>query len=412
MNKFDKFYKKDIETRQTIIKDTYDVDAYFSPLKEERYNNMIENAITTFETPMGIAPNFKMNDNIYTIPMVTEEPSVIAAQSNAAKILGEYGGIRAKVESNLMRGQIAFPNPKPEWLIYLSEHKDELIQLSKKSHPSIIKRGGGVRDLTFEIKEQDGLIPFLIIYAYVDTKEAMGANMINTIMEALKLHLEEKFESKATMAILSNLATESIVEADFKIPCSALKYSNEIGLRFKEANDLAHLDPYRATTHNKGIMNGIDALALATGNDTRAIEAAVHAYASLSGQYQPLSSYRYEQGYIHGKIQLPLTIGTVGGTLKLNPKAQMAHTILGRPSKVELMMLMASVGLAQNFAAIYALITDGIQKGHMNLHSRALAIQEGTHEDEMYELLKQLSTKEIKNSQTVQEILKSIRKEK
>lgn len=412
MNLFDKFYKKDIKTRQAIIKDKFDVEAYFSPLKEEHYDNMIENAITTFELPMGIAPNFKMNNEVYTIPMVTEEPSVIAAQSNAAKILGNHGGIKAKLHSNLMRGQIAFPNPKPEWLMYLGENKEKLIQLSKESHPSIVKRGGGVRDLSFEIKEQDELIPFLIIYAYVDTKEAMGANIINTIMEALKVNLELAFNSKATMAILSNLATESIVEANFKIPITALKFSREIGLRFKEASDLAHLDPYRATTHNKGVMNGIDAVAIATGNDTRAIEAAIHAYASLSGQYQPLTSYRYDNEYIYGKIQLPLTIGTVGGTLKLNPKAQMAHTILGQPNKEELMMLMASVGLAQNFAAIYALITDGIQKGHMSLQSRALVIQEGADENEIEEVLKQLKTKEVKSSETVQKILKTIRNTK
>lgn len=409
MNEFDKFYKKDVKTRREIIKNKYNIKELFVPLKEQNYDNMIENAITTFELPMGIVPRFKMNDKIYTIPMVTEEPSVIAAQSNAAKILGKHGGIKAKVLSNLMRGQIAFPNPKAEWLIYLSQNKDKLIDKSKEAHPSIVKRGGGVKELTFEIKERDGLTPFLILYAYVDTKEAMGANIINTIMEYLKLDLETEFDTRATMAILSNLATESLVEANFIIPVTSLKFSEEIGQRFKEANDLAHLDPYRATTHNKGVMNGIGALAIATGNDTRAIEAAVHAYASLGGQYHPLTSYRIEEGYIHGKIQCPITIGTVGGTLKLNPKAQLAHTILEKPNKEELMMLMASIGLAQNFAAIYALTTDGIQKGHMNLHLRALAIQEGAQDNEIKEVLKQLNNLVNKDSKTVQNILKSIR---
>lgn len=412
MNSFDKFYKKDIKTRQTILNENYDVKDFFTHLKEENYNNMIENAITTFELPMGIAPNFIMNNKNYTIPMVTEEPSVIAAQSNAAKILGQAGGIQAKVLSNLMRGQIAFPNPKNEWLSYLNLNKDKLIELSKEAQPSIVKRGGGVRNLTFEIKEKEGLTPFLIIYAYVDTKEAMGANMINTIMEALKKHLEIEFQAKATMAILSNLATESMVEASFKLPTKSLKFDHEIGQKFKEASDLAQLDPYRATTHNKGVMNGIDAIAIATGNDTRAIAAAIHAYASLSGQYTALTSYDHDDAYIYGKIKCPITVGTVGGTLKLNPKAQMAHTILGHPNKEELMMLMASVGLAQNFAAIYALITDGIQKGHMGLQSRALAIQEGAKEEEIETVLKELNKHTIKNSKTVQEILKKIREEK
>ena len=410
MNLFDKFYKKNIKTRQDIIKKKYGVDGFFRPLKVEHYDNMIENAITSFELPMGVAPNFIMNNKNYTIPMVTEEPSVIAAQSNAAKILGQHGGIQARVLSNLMRGQVAFPNPQVEWLEYLNNHKNELMEITRVAHPSILKRGGGVRDLSFEIKEQNGLTSFLILYAYVDTREAMGANMINTIMEALKEHLEDQFQTKATMAILSNLATESLVEANFKIPSSSLKFSDQIGQRFLEASDLAHIDPYRAATHNKGVMNGIDALALATGNDTRAIEAAIHSYASLSGQYQALTSYRYKDGYIYGKIQCPLTVGTVGGTLKLNPKAQLAHKILGSPNKEELMMLLASVGLAQNFAAIYALITDGIQKGHMSLQSRALALQEGAKDFEIDTVLKELSQRKIKNSQAINEILKELRK--
>lgn len=409
MNLFSKFYKKTIQERQIILKNKYDIEDYFVPLKEEHFNTMIENAITTFELPMGIAPNFKMNDNIYSIPMVTEEPSVIAAQSNAAKILKEHDGIQASILSNLMRGQIAFPNPKPEWLDFLNENSDKLIHISNKAHPSIVNRGGGVKKLTYEVKEKEGLIPFLILYAFVDTKEAMGANMINTIMEAMKNFLETQFKSKATMAILSNLATESIVEAKFKIPTSALKYSQEIGLRFQEASDLAKLDPYRAATHNKGIMNGIDALALATGNDTRAIEAAVHAYASLDGQYQGLSTYKFDNEYIYAKLCLPITVGTVGGTLKLNPKAQMAQTILENPNKETLMMLMASVGLAQNFAAVYALITEGIQKGHMNLHLKTLALQEGVKESELENLFQELKSKENKDSKTIKEILYNLR---
>lgn len=412
MNKYNKFYEKNLATRQAIIKDAYPIKQFFSSFKEEHFDNTIENAITTYELPMGIAPNFRMNGKIYTIPMVTEEPSVIAAQSNAAKILGQHGGIKAKVLSNLMRGQIAFPNPKQEWLGFLKNNSEKIIEISNEAQPSIVERGGGVKKLSYEVKEQDGLIPFLILYAFVDTKEAMGANMVNTIMEAIKNFLEKEFNSKATMAILSNLATESIVEAKFKLPTDALKFSNEIGLRFQEASDLAQLDPYRAATHNKGIMNGIDAVALATGNDTRAIEAAIHSYASLEGQYQGLTSYKYDEEYIYGKIQLPITVGTVGGTLKLNPKAQMAQTILEHPKKETLMMLLASVGLAQNFAAIYALITDGIQKGHMNLHFKSLALQEGVKENELEEVLKQLNLKDNKDSQTIKSILNNLRKKK
>lgn len=409
MNPFHKFYKKSLRKRQEIIKNEFSTSQFFQPLQEKDYDNMIENAITTYEIPMGIAPNFVMNNQSYTIPMVTEEPSVIAAQSNAAKIIGINGGIEANIQQNLMRGQLAFPNPTEKEIQYLKDNIKPIQKIGNKAHPSIVKRGGGIKDIKIELKTNPSYTDFLIIYVFIDTKEAMGANIINTIMEHLKTYLERELEMKATMGILSNLATESVVSATCSIDVSTLKYSDTIGQRFQEASHLALVDPYRATTHNKGIMNGIDALALATGNDTRAIESAAHAYASLQDQYKPLSTWTYQDDIIIGKIELPITVGSVGGTIKMNPKTQMAREILGNPNKETLMKLLASVGLAQNFAALYALITDGIQKGHMNLQARALAISVGTKEDELDVVLEKLQAEKNINTETVKTILDKLR---
>ena len=378
---YTKYYKKDIAARKAVLvqDERYDV-TLDTPLPESIYDNMIENAITTYELPMGVAPGFLINGKDVVMAMVTEEPSVIAAASNAAKIFQRNGGISSHVESRFMRGQIAFANPENphEMMHYIENNFSELQHIAHTAYPSIVKRGGGLHKIETKYVMNPDKTHFLIVYLIVDTQEAMGANMINTMLEAVKGSLAETFGTDALMGILSNLTTESVVHASVRLNPGTLKHSDLIASRIKQASDLAMVDPYRAATHNKGIMNGIDAVVLASGNDWRAIEAAVHSYASLSGTYQPLTKWAVaDNGDILGSITLPMPIGSVGGSMGIHPKAQLARKIMKFENAQELMMMIASVGLAQNFAAIYALTTDGIQKGHMALHARSLALQAG-----------------------------------
>ncbi len=410
MENFNKFYKRKLHERQSIIHKKFNTRDCHTYLEEDVYDNMIENAITTFEIPMGIAPGLIINKEEYIIPMATEEPSVIAAQSNAAKIIKINGGINAEIISNTMIGQVAFQNPKESFIDYLEANKKHLFKIANKAKPSIVARGGGIKDITWEIKTRDNINPFLIIYAEIDTQEAMGANIVNTIMEAIKKELEKEFQTHAVMAILSNNAQKSLVKASCVIDPKTLKNSDTIADRIQEASELAWVDPYRAATHNKGIMNGISALALASGNDTRAIEAAAHSYASISGQYSPLAIWTTQNDKIYGEITIPITIGTVGGTINLNPKAKLARTILNNPNKEEMMMISASVGLAQNFAALYALCTDGIQKGHMSLQAKSLILNCGASLEELDTILEETEDLESLDQKTVEQLLINIRK--
>ena len=386
---FDKFYLKPIEERKRILKqhlkydDTLDV---FLPI--EVGNHMIENYLTNYEIPMGVALNFLINDKEYLVPMATEEPSVIAAASHAAKIIKNNGGFSSFVISRLMTGQIIFHKvKKPLELLHLIEqHQKDLMHVANLSHPKIVELGGGLRSLQTQIIED-----FVVIYATIDTKDAMGANTINTILEAMSDYLKTVTEESILMSILSNLSTECLVEAYCEIDPKMLKHSDVIAEKISDASLIAHLDPYRATTHNKGIMNGISAVVLATGNDTRAIEASLHSYASLGGKYESLTHWTInKKGNIVGSIRIPMAVGTVGGTIDIHPKALLSKKILGFKSTEELMTIIASVGLAQNFAALYALTTDGINKGHMQLHAKSLALQAGASGDEVFHVIKGL----------------------
>lgn len=376
-------------------------------------DQLTENVLSTFDLPFSLAPYFLINGRDYALPMVTEEPSVVAAASFAAKLIQRSGGFTTQVHQRQMIGEIALTDVEDVEVASkrILEDKETLLQLANKAYPSIVKRGGGARDLWVENKGD-----FLIVYLAVDPKEAMGANMLNTMLEALTDRIQELSGGQALMAILSNLATRSLVSArcaiDFKALSRNPEEAIEIAHRMELASQLAQVDPYRAATHNKGIFNGIDALVLATGNDWRAIEAGAHAYAAQSGSYKGLSHWTShpKEKKLYGEITLPMPVATKGGSIGLNPTVQVSHRLLGEPSAIELAGIIASLGLAQNFAALKALVTTGIQAGHMKLQARSLALLAGAKEEEVPRLVSQLLENKPFNLEKAQTLLQELRK--
>ena len=376
-------------------------------------DQLTENVLSTFDLPFSLAPYFLINGRDYVLPMVTEEPSVVAAASFAAKLIQRSGGFTTQVHQRQMIGEIALTDVEDRNTASkrILEDKETLLQMANEAYPSIVKRGGGARDLWVENKGD-----FLIVYLAVDPKEAMGANMLNTMLEALTDRIQELSGGQALMAILSNLATRSLVSArcaiDFKALSRNPEEAIEIAHRMELASQLAQVDPYRAATHNKGIFNGIDALVLATGNDWRAIEAGAHAYATQSGSYKVLSHWtsQPEEKKLYGEITLPMPVATKGGSIGLNPTVQVSHRLLGEPSAIELAGIIASLGLAQNFAALKALVTTGIQSGHMKLQARSLALLAGAKEEEVPRLVSQLLENKPFNLEKAQTLLQELRK--
>ena len=376
-------------------------------------DQLTENVLSTFDLPFSLAPYFLINGRDYVLPMVTEEPSVVAAASFAAKLIQRSGGFTTQVHQRQMIGEIALTDVEDRNTASkrILEDKETLLQLANEAYPSIVKRGGGARDLWVENKGD-----FLIIYLAVDPKEAMGANMLNTMLEALTDRIQELSGGQTLMAILSNLATRSLVSARCAIDFKALSRNPdeaiEIAHRMELASQLAQVDPYRAATHNKGIFNGIDALVLATGNDWRAIEAGAHAYAAQSGSYKGLSHWTSQpkEKKLYGEITLPMPVATKGGSIGLNPTVQVSHRLLGEPSAIELAGIIASLGLAQNLAALKALVTTGIQAGHMKLQARSLALLAGAKEEEVPRLVSQLLENKPFNLEKAQTLLQELRK--
>ena len=376
-------------------------------------DQLTENVLSTFDLPFSLAPYFLINGRDYVLPMVTEEPSVVAAASFAAKLIQRSGGFTTQVHQRQMIGEIALTDVRDVEMASkrILEDKETLLQLANEAYPSIVKRGGGARDLWVENKGN-----FLIVYLAVDPKEAMGANMLNTMLEALTDRIQKLSGGQALMAILSNLATRSLVSArcaiDFKALSRNPEEAIEIAHRMELASQLAQVDPYRAATHNKGIFNGIDALVLATGNDWRAIEAGAHAYAAQSGSYKGLSHWTSQpkEKKLYGEITLPMPVATKGGSIGLNPTVQVSHRLLGEPSAIELAGIIASLGLAQNFAALKALVTTGIQAGHMKLQARSLALLAGAKEEEVPRLVSQLLENKPFNLEKAQTLLQELRK--
>ena len=378
-------------------------------------NEMVENVLGTLALPFGLAPGFQVDGQETQVPMVTEEPSVIAAASYAAGLIKRSGGFQTQVHKRQMIGQVALyeVSHKEEASQAITEAKEELLQLANQAYPSIVKRGGGARDLWTEVKGD-----FLICYLSVDPKEAMGANMLNTMLEALVDPLEDLSEGQGLMAILSNLATDALVTAschiDYRFLSRNPKEAAEIAQKIALASQLAAVDPYRAATHNKGIFNGIDAVVLATGNDWRAIEAGGHTYASRTGQAQGLSNWmdHPEQQVLEGQLTLPMPIATKGGSIGLNPSVQVAHDLLGNPDAQTLARIIVSVGLAQNFAALKALVSTGIQHGHMKLQAKSLALLAGASPSEVAPVVQALLEDKPFNLEKAQAILENIRQSK
>ena len=375
-------------------------------------DQLSENVVGTFSLPYSIIPELVVNGQDYTVPYVTEEPSVVAAASYASKIIKRSGGFTAQVHQRQMIGQVAlYQVAEPEKAQEkIANKKVELLELANQAYPSIVKRGGGARDLHVEqIKSETD---FLVVYLHVDTQEAMGANMLNTMLEALKPVLEELSQGQSLMGILSNYATDSLVTASCRIAFRYLSPQRDQGREIAEkialASQFAQVDPYRAATHNKGIFNGIDAILIATGNDWRAIEAGAHAFASRDGHYQGLSQWTLdlEREELIGEMTLPMPVATKGGSIGLNPRVALSHELLGNPSAKELAQIIVSIGLAQNFAALKALVSTGIQQGHMKLQAKSLALLAGASESEVAPLVERLIADKTFNLETAQQYLK------
>ena len=352
-------------------------------------DKMIENVVGVFGLPMGVALNFLINNRDYVIPLVVEEPSIVAGLSGAARLARLGGGFVAEEVTPILIGQVQVVldgDPEAAKAVLL-ENKEEILALANSLHPKMVARGGGALDIeVFDYKaEHDGRL-MVVMHLLVDTRDAMGANLVNTMCEGVASLAETLTGGKVFLRILSNLTDRAVARAKVRIPIQNLEGKGYTGEEVRDgivlANDLALADPYRAATHNKGIMNGVDAVAIATGNDWRAIEAAAHAYAAASGRYKALTVWRKDEpGYLVGEIAIPMKVGTVGGSLETNPSVRINHRLLGSPNASELAGIMAAIGLAQNFAALRSLSTDGIQQNHMNLHARSVASSAGVSEE-------------------------------
>ena len=353
-------------------------------------DGMIENVIGRFELPLGIATNFQINGKDYLIPMAVEEPSVVAAASYMAKLARSSGGFEAYSDRPIMRAQIQImgiedlQNAKERIL----KHKSELINAANEKDSTLVSLGGGCEDIEVHLFEDTPSGPMLILHLLVDVRDAMGANTVNTMAEYIAPKVEKISQGQVRLRILSNLADKRLATASVKIASSQFETpdynGNEVIKGILEAASFAAVDPYRAATHNKGIMNGIDPVVVATGNDWRAIEAGAHAYAAITGHYKSLTHWSSPNGReLVGKITIPMTVGLVGGATKTHPAAKAAIALLGVKSATELGQVIAAVGLAQNLAALRALATEGIQRGHMTLHARNIALQAGASSNEI-----------------------------
>lgn len=416
------FSKKSYQERLELLK----AQALLSPERQESFeqdeqmsvtvaDQLSENVVGTFSLPYSLVPEILVNGQEYTIPYVTEEPSVVAAASYASKIIKRAGGFTAQVHERQMIGQVAlYQVANPEQVQEkIASKKAKLLELANQAYPSIVKRGGGARDL--HVEQIKGETDFLVVYLHVDTQEAMGANMLNTMLEALKPVLEELSQGQSLMGILSNYATDSLVTASCRIAFRYLSRQKDQGREIAEkialASQFAQADPYRATTHNKGIFNGIDAILIATGNDWRAIEAGAHAFASRDGHYQGLSQWTLdlEREELVGEMTLPMPVATKGGSIGLNPRVALSHELLGNPSAKELAQIIVSIGLAQNFAALKALVSTGIQQGHMKLQAKSLALLAGASESEVAPLVERLIADKTFNLDTAKRHLENLR---
>jgi len=378
-------------------------------------DKMIENVLGVFGLPLAIAPNFVINGRECIVPLVTEEPSIVAALSNAAALARDSGGFSATLEESLLAGQIHVVgfDDRDVAVAALAAARADLLQAAEEVHPRLAQRGGGVREIEIRPLQLPDGKPLIAIHVLVDTCDAMGANLVNTICESIAPEVARICGGEVALRILSNLADRSICKAAVRYPvkllATAAMAGEEVRDRIVLANDIAMVDPYRAATHNKGVMNGVDAVAIATGNDWRAIESSAHAFAAQGGSYSALTNWSVaDNGDLRGEITIPLKAGIVGGTLSTNAAAALGLAISGVQSASQLAELMAAVGLAQNFSALKALATNGIQQGHMRLHARSVAAAAGATDAQLEEVVEKLvESGEIKDWKAV-EILEDL----
>jgi hydroxymethylglutaryl-CoA reductase len=401
-----RFYQLSVEERLRELRDrgvlgAEDYEALSTGsyiLTAMKADRLTENVVGVFSMPMGLGLNFSINGVDRIVPMVVEEPSIIAAVSSAALLVRAAGGFESTADDPLIIGQVqvldvADPDAAVRRLL---DGRQRILDLANGTHPNMVARGGGAIDVEVHRRGASAANgELLVVHLVVDSRDAMGANLVNTMCEAIAPLVEELTGGRVFLRILSNLTDRAMVRARAVIPAASLATEHFSGADVRDgiilAGEFAELDVYRATTHNKGIMNGVDAVAIATGNDWRAIEAAAHAWAATTGRYRPLTTWSADAaGDLVGELELPLKVGTVGGQVQSNPIVRIAYGILGTTSARELAEVMAAVGLAQNLAALKALSTEGIQPGHMRLHARSVAVAAGASEDEFEDVVERL----------------------
>ncbi|EFR88392.1 hydroxymethylglutaryl-CoA reductase, degradative [Listeria marthii FSL S4-120] len=426
MNAFDKFYKKTVEERRAILAEYAGLNeeeqaflASTGALSFDKANHMIENAIGIYSLPLGLGMNMLLNGKSYVVPMAMEEPSVVAAQSSGAKLIAQNGGITGRATKRKMIGQIELISVPDIQLAKenVIANQAKLITIANQAHPSLQKRGGGAVDLQVRTAQTANDETLFIVHLLVDTQEAMGANMVNTMVETLAPELEALTSGKANMRILSNLVDEATATAMCRIKPESLATKTQSGEwvrdRIIAAYEFADADIYRAATHNKGIMNGIDAVIMAFGNDWRAVEAASHAYAARTGSYKPMTKWSKDaEGYLVGELTLPMPVAFVGGSIGIHPIATLSKKIARVESAKELAMLVCAVGLTQNLAALKALVTEGIQRGHMSLQAKSLAMTAGAEADEIEKVATFLQESKQLNVLAAKEFISKLRSEK
>jgi hydroxymethylglutaryl-CoA reductase len=388
-SRFPGFYKVTVQERRALVSDATGADPREietaldqGGIDAETADKFVENVLGTYALPYGVALNVRVDGHDHVVPMVVEEPSVVAAASNAAKMIRQGGGFTSDVDPPLMISQIQLieVDDVPRAIDAIDARAIEILSRADESIPGLVARGGGARAV--EARQLgDASDRMMVVHVVVDCRDAMGANLVNTVAEAVADRLAEIARAKVGLRILTNLCDKRLVRVSCRVPAAALATDDMDGEAVIDgivnASRFAELDPYRAATHNKGVMNGIDAVVLATGNDWRAVEAGAHAYAARSGRYAPLSIWRREGHDLVGKLELPLALGTVGGTLRVHPAARLSLRMLNIRTAGELAAIAASIGLANNLAAVRALATDGIQRGHMAQHARSVALAAG-----------------------------------
>jgi len=394
-SRFPGFYKITVAERRLLVSEATGVlpeemasALHHGGLEAEIADKFVENVLGTYALPYGVCLNVRVNHHDYVVPMVVEEPSVVAAASSAAKMIRAGGGFEAEVDLPLMTSQIQLTHVDdvPAAMAAILGYKSEILALADRAIPGLVQRGGGARGL--DVRQLgDDADRMIVVHIHVDCRDAMGANLVNTVAEGVADRLAALAHGKIGLRILTNLCDKRCVRVTCRVPANELATETMSGEEVIDgivnASRFAELDPYRAATHNKGVMNGIDAVTIATGNDWRAVEAGAHAFAARSGQYSPLVVWRrgpatHEgEGVLVGKLEMPMALGTVGGTLRVHPAARLSLQMLGVTGAGDLAQIAAAVGLANNLSAVRALATDGIQRGHMALHARSVAVAAG-----------------------------------